>query len=59
MSDRDGRCESCGTTGAALRSIKLTSGDRSLLCESCFQQALGDNRVHPGDARVEAGGGSR
>ena len=48
-----GTCESCGITERPVRSILMKSGDRELLCESCFMGALHDDMVDPSDPRVE------
>jgi len=47
-------CQECGVDreDAALRAIKLKSGDRDLLCIGCFAEALDDGRVDPSDPRV-------
>ena len=36
-----------------LRAITLRSGRTDLLCQSCFEAALADDRVSPTDSRVD------
>jgi len=49
-----GRCDSCGGARSEepLRSIKMRHGDRELLCEPCFEEAVEEGRVSPLDPRL-------
>lgn len=46
------RCEGCGDTDVPLRSIRMWDNKRELLCEHCFIDALGEDRVHCEDERL-------
>lgn len=52
--DGTDRCDSCGASRESepLRSIRMTGGDRELLCEACFGEARADNRVSSLDPRL-------
>lgn len=45
------RCDA-SDEDTALRSIKMWSGECEMLCESCFEDALDADDVHPSDPRL-------
>jgi len=52
--DDTDHCEDCGVSRESepLRAVRMQGGDRELLCEACFEDALDDKRVHGYDERV-------
>ena len=51
-SDGSEQCEGCGDTNFPLRSIRMWNNEHESLCESCFIDALEDDRVHREDPRL-------
>ena len=51
QTDEGKYCEECGAD-RPLRNIKMRDEGRKMLCADCFDQALGDDRVHPLDPRL-------
>jgi len=51
---RGNHCEECGVhrESEPLRNIRMIGGDRQLLCEKCYEEAIDEQRVSSLDPRL-------